>query len=112
MERIPFVAMNNGNVRIIVPARGYSLTHFGIILKIWVELLESYANTWKIAEPGCNSTRRFRTIIGYNRAEIKDFTQANSDSIYHAVASFRSKSRATVIVISRRRERGGGEGKR
>lgn len=50
MKQISFAAMNNGNVKIIVTTRRYSLTHFDVILKIWVELRwKLYADMRKIA---------------------------------------------------------------
>lgn len=50
MKQISFAAMNNGNVKIIVTTQRYSLTHFDVILKIWVELRwKLYADMRKIA---------------------------------------------------------------
>jgi len=72
MEQIPFAAMNNGNVKIIVTARRYSLTHFAVILKIWVELL----GVMQIREENCGADYSAHSYTGY---ESNDYLSRNSE---------------------------------
>lgn len=73
MERIPFAAMNNGNVKIIVTARRYSLTHFAVILKIWIELL----GVMQIRE---RKIAALITVHTVSRDELNDYLSHNSET--------------------------------
>lgn len=60
MERIPFVTMNNGNVKIIVPAQGIFIDTFWHYMENMGRTFKSYANTLQLR---CNFPRMIRTII-------------------------------------------------